>query len=218
MTDQKDPANENEARAPEAEAEPGAEAENDASVAEPEAVEPSAEEKLAEENAALKERMLRLAAEMENLRKRTEREVKDARNYAVTGFARDMLAVADNMRRAIEAVPEAERQAAETLFQGVEMTERELLNAFERHGVKRLEPQGEKFDPNVHQAMFEVPDPSVPNGTVVQVVQAGYMIADRVLRPAMVGVSKGGPKPGAGGEAKPEGAEQEANPSVDRRA
>lgn len=209
MTDQKDPANENEARSPEAETvEP-----EGASVAEPDAVEPSAEQRLAAENAELKDRMLRLAAEMENLRKRTEREVREARQYAVSGFARDMLGVADNMRRAIEAVPDSEREAASTLLEGVEMTERELLNAFERHGLKRLEPQGEKFDPNIHQAMFEVPDPSVPSGTVVQVVQSGYMIADRVLRPAMVGVSKGGPKAGAenAGEAA-------AGPSIDRRA
>ena len=94
------------------------------------------------------------------------------------------------------------------------MTERELLNIFDRHGLKKIDPKGEKFDPNIHQAMFEVPDPEVPNGTVVQVVQAGYMIADRVLRPAMVGVSKGGPKPGAA----PAAGEQDSGPTLDRRA
>lgn len=216
MSDQKDPANEN--GAPVEAEEPAVESESGASVAEPEAVEPSAEEQLAEENAELKDRMMRLAAEMENLRKRTEREVRDAKQYAVTSFARDMLGVADNMRRAIDAVPEEERQSVATLLDGVEMTERELLKTLERHGVKKLEPQGEKFDPNIHQAMFEVPDPSVPNGTVVQVVQSGYMIADRVLRPAMVGVSKGGPKPGTQGEAGDEASARQDGPSLDKRA
>ncbi len=214
MTDQKDPANENEAQSPEA-MESAVEPDTGPSVAEEEAVEPSQEDVLRAENADLRDRLIRLAAEMDNLRKRTEREVRDARTYAVTGFARDVLGVADNMRRAIEAVPEEDRQAVSTLLEGVEMTERELLKTLERHGVKKLEPQGEKFDPNLHQAMFEVPDPSVPNGTVVQVVQSGYTIADRVLRPAMVGVSKGGPKPG---QKAGEAAERESNPSIDRRA
>ncbi|TPW27447.1 nucleotide exchange factor GrpE [Pararhizobium mangrovi] len=151
------------------------------------------------ENADLKDRFMRAAAEMENLRRRTEREVKDARSYAVTGFARDMLSVSDNLRRALEAVPQEMRENADealkTLLDGVEMTERDMLSALERHGVKRIEPEGQKFDPNFHQAMFEVPNESVPNGTVVQIVQAGYVIGERVLRPAMVGVSRGGPKP-----------------------
>src|SRR5690606_2712364 len=107
-------------------------------------------------------------------------------------------AVSDNMRRALDAIP-AEAEAAEdtglkALAEGVEMTERSMLASLERHGVRKLDPIGEKFDPHFHQAMFEVPNPDVPNGTVVQVVQAGYVIGDRVLRPAMVGVAKGGPK------------------------
>ncbi|MGO4572531.1 nucleotide exchange factor GrpE [Microvirga sp. 2TAF3] len=150
------------------------------------------------EKADLKDKMLRLMADMENLRRRTEREVADARAYAVTNFARDMLNVADNVRRAIESVPEDARQTAEGAFkgliEGIDLTERDLLNTLERHGVKKLDPQGQKFDPNVHQAMFEVPNPDVPSGTVVQVVQSGYVIGDRVLRPALVGVAKGGPK------------------------
>ncbi|WAJ29577.1 nucleotide exchange factor GrpE [Antarcticirhabdus aurantiaca] len=150
------------------------------------------------ENADVKDRLLRLAADMENLRRRTEREIKDARTYAVTGFAREMLAVADNLRRAIEAVPAEAKEHGEgglnALLDGVEMTERSLLASMEKHGVKKLEPEGQRFDPNFHQAMFEVPNPNVPNNTVVQVVQAGYAIGDRVLRPAMVGVAKGGPK------------------------
>ena len=148
--------------------------------------------------AELKDRLLRTLAEMENLRKRTEREVTDARLYGVASFARDMLGVADNMRRALDAVSPELRASAEpgvkALIDGVELTERELLKALERNGVRQFSPRGEKFDPNVHQAMFEVPNPSVPAGSVVEVVAPGYMIGERVLRPAMVGVSKGGPK------------------------
>lgn len=161
-------------------------------------------ELLKAENADLRDRYLRLAAEMDNLRRRTERDVKDAKSYAIAGFARDMLAVSDNLRRGLDAIPEEARQTAEAglkaLIEGVEMTERAMLSALERHGVLKLEPVGEKFDPNFHQAMFEVPNPDVPNATVVQVVQDGYKIGDRVLRPAMVGVSKGGPKAAAGGD------------------
>jgi molecular chaperone GrpE len=150
------------------------------------------------EKTDLKEKLLRTLADMENLRRRTEREVADARTYAVTNFARDMLTVADNFQRAIDSVPAEARAGGEpalkALVEGVELTEREMLKTLERYGVKRLDPQGEKFDPNLHQAMFEVPNPDVPNGTVVQVVQTGYVIGERVLRPALVGVAKGGPK------------------------
>jgi molecular chaperone GrpE len=149
----------------------------------------------------LKDRTLRTLAEMENLRRRTEREVADARTYAVTNFARDLLTAADNIRRAIESVPAEARETAEGAFKalldGIELTERDLAKTFERHGVKLLEPKGQRFDPNRHQAMFEVPDAEVPSGTVVQVMQAGYVLGDRVLRPALVGVAKGGPKPAA---------------------
>jgi molecular chaperone GrpE len=155
-------------------------------------------EMLIAENAELKDKVLRAAAEMENLRQRTARDVRDAKTYAVTNFARDMLAVADNLDRAIAALPAEARASADAglagLIEGVELTGRSLLSSLERHGVKKLEPQGQKFDPNFHQAMFEVPNPDVPHNSVVQVVQDGYAIADRVLRPAMVGVAKGGPK------------------------
>jgi molecular chaperone GrpE len=155
--------------------------------------------------AELKDRLLRTLAEMENLRKRTEREVTDARLYGVASFARDMLGVADNMRRALDAVSAELRASAEpgvkALIDGVELTERELLKALEKNGVRQFSPRGEKFDPNVHQAMFEVPNPSVPAGSVVEVVAPGYMIGERVLRPAMVGVSKGGPKTAPAGRA-----------------
>jgi molecular chaperone GrpE len=152
------------------------------------------------DNKELKDQVLRVAAEMENLRKRTQRDVQDARTYAVTNFARDMLSVSDNLRRAIDTIPPEMLEAdasLKSLAEGVEMTERAMLQALERHGVTKLEPEGQKFDPNFHQAMFEVPNPDLPNNTVVQVVQAGFAIGDRVLRPAMVGVSKGGPKAAA---------------------
>jgi len=150
------------------------------------------------ENADVKDRLLRLAADMENLRRRTEREIKDARTFAVTNFARDMLAVSDNLDRTLQALPEGARDSGDAgfkaLVEGVEITGRSMLATMERHGVKKLEPQGQRFDPNFHQAMFEVPNAEVPNNTVLQVVQDGYAIGERVLRPAMVGVSKGGPK------------------------
>lgn len=152
------------------------------------------------ENAQLKDKALRTMADMENLRRRTEKEVVDARTYAVSSFARDMLTVADNMRRGIESVPQEQRTSADgalkTLLEGVELTERDLLKTLEKYGIKQIDPQGQRFDPNLHQAMFEVEDTSVTTGTVVQVVQAGFVIGERVLRPALVVVSKGGPKPG----------------------
>ena len=156
-------------------------------------------EALNAENAALKDRVLRTLAEMENLRRRTEREAADARTYAVTAFARDMLNVVDNLTRALESLPENARAAGDdvlkSLIDGVELTARDLSAALGRHGVKKQEPQGEKFDPNFHQALFEMPDETLPSGTVTKVIQSGWTIGDRVLRPAMVGVSKGGPKP-----------------------
>src|SRR6201998_1254474 len=146
----------------------------------------------------LRDRLLRTLADMENLRKRTDRAVADSRLYGVTSFARDILGVADNMRRALDAVGPELRASAEggvkALIDGVELTERALLKALEKNGRRQFSPQGEKFDPNLHQAMYEVPDASVPAGSVVQVVQPGYKIGERVLRPAMVGVSKGGPR------------------------
>ena len=156
---------------------------------------------LARESADLKDRLLRSLAEMENLRRRTDRQIDDARVYGIANFARDTVGVADNMRRALDAVTPELRESADTavkaLIEGVELTERELLKVLEKHGVKKLEPLGNKFDPNLHQAMYEVPDPSVPAGTVAQVVQAGYTIGDRVLRPALVAVAKGGAKAAA---------------------
>jgi molecular chaperone GrpE len=140
-----------------------------------------------------------------------KRDVQDAKAYSIANFARDMLQVADNLDRALEAVPAEARQGGDAgfkaLVEGVELTGRAMMTSLERHGVKKLDPKGERFDPNFHQAMFEVPDPSVPTGTVVQVVQTGYVIGERVLRPAMVGVAKGGPKQAAAD------APAEANPA-----
>jgi molecular chaperone GrpE len=159
-------------------------------------------EELAAKNAELTDRLLRMAAEMENLRKRHERDLADTRAYAITGFARDMLTATDSLSRALMVLPAEARENADatlqTLIDGIELTEREMQRLLAKHGVTPIEAEGQKFDPHRHQAMFEVPDPSRPEGTVVQVVQAGFAIGERVLRPAMVGVAKGGPKTAAG--------------------
>ncbi|WP_457298127.1 nucleotide exchange factor GrpE [Phyllobacterium sp. P5_D12] len=164
-------------------------------------------DKLRAENGDLKDQLLRLAADMENLRKRTARDVHDARAYSVANFARDMLSVSDNLKRALEAIPADVLASGDagfkTLAEGVEITERSLMSAMERHGVKKLDPLGQKFDPNFHQAMFEIPNADVPHNTVLQVAQSGFVIGDRMLRPALVGVSKGGPKQAAA-EGQPE--------------
>ena len=158
-------------------------------------------EALSKENADLKDRLLRLAAEMENVRKRMAREIEDTRSYAITKFARDMLTATDSLSRALIVLPAETRDTADgplkSLIDGIELTEREMQRLLAVHGVKPIEAEGQKFDPHKHQAMFEVPDPTRPEGTVVQVVQTGYAIGDRVLRPAMVGVAKGGGAAGA---------------------
>ena len=149
---------------------------------------------LKDEVAASKDRLLRLAAEMENLRKRTEREKAEATLYAASNFARDLLSVADNLGRALAALPAEERdhagQIEKNLIIGVEVTERELLQVFQRHGIRKIETVGQKFDPNYHQAIFEVPTAEKPPGIVMQELQSGYAVGERCLRPAMVGVSK----------------------------
>jgi molecular chaperone GrpE len=150
------------------------------------------------EIAALKDQLLRSLAEAENLRRRAQREKEDATKFGITGFARDLLPVADNLRRALEAVaPEAlaNDEAVRNLVTGVELTERQLLTAFETHGMQRIDPMGQKFDSNLHQAMFEVPGTDKPAGTVVQVLQPGYVLNERLVRAAMVGVAKGDPQP-----------------------
>ena len=150
------------------------------------------------EIASLKDRILRTMAEMENLRRRTDREVTDAKAYGVSSFAREMVTVADNLQRAQASLPaEAKGEAStavKSFIEGVELTERDLLSRLARFGVKPIETVGQRFDPNRHEALFEMPDESVPSGTVVQQVETGYVIGERVLRPAKVGVSRGGPK------------------------
>ena len=161
---------------------------------------------LQSEVAELKDRLLRTHADMDNMRKRTEKEKADAHKYAVTKFARDMVEVGDNFQRAIETVPAGaaeQNTALKSFLDGVTMTERELINTLERHGIRRIDPTGQPFNPHVHQAVMEAHNPDVPAGTVTQVYQLGYMIEDRVLRPAMVVVAKGGMKPVKPVEATP---------------
>ena len=175
-------------------AEEGEETETGAEGTGEEAVEELTPEQQVEE---LNDKLLRALAEAENVRRRAEREKSDAAKYAITNFAREVLGVADNMKRAMASVDlEARKKdpALEQLMVGLEMTEREMLSTFERFGIKPIEAMGEKFDHNLHEAMFELDDTSKPAGTVMQVVEAGYVLNDRLLRPAKVGVSKGGPK------------------------
>ena len=140
-----------------------------------------------------KDRLLRALAETENVRRRAERERADAVKYGAANFAKDLLNVADNLRRALDSIGEGQTgdELTRNLLQGVAATERELLAAFERHGIRRIDPAGERFDHNFHQAMFEVENTGQPAGTVVQVLQPGYLMHDRLLRPALVGVAKG---------------------------
>jgi molecular chaperone GrpE len=155
------------------------------------------------ELAEAKDRLLRALAETENTRRRAQREREDLQKYAITGFAKDLLSPVDNLRRALDSMPEAEVQDAKVrgLLEGVAATERELLAALERHGVKRIDPKGEKFDHNFHQAIFEAENSGQPAGTIVEVLQPGYVLHDRLLRPAMVGVAKGGPPQDGSAEA-----------------
>ena len=151
-------------------------------------------ENLYAENAALKDRVLRAMAEVENVRRRAEKEVSDARAYGAANFARDMLTFADNLGRALENAPKDADGALKTMIEGIGVIAADFQSRLTRHGVKKMEPQGQKFDPNLHEALFEIPDETVPSGTVLQVMEAGYTIGERVLRPAKVGVSRGGPK------------------------
>jgi molecular chaperone GrpE len=150
------------------------------------------------ELAETRDKLLRALAETENVRRRGQREREDAQRYSLQNFAKDMLNVADNLHRALESLPAdaAEDGATRNLLAGVAATERELLAALERHGVRKVEPKpGDRFDHNLHEAMFEVETPDRPAGTIVQVLQPGYVIHDRLLRPAMVGVAKAGAEP-----------------------
>ncbi len=179
---------------PSAEAAPSPVDTPEAQPAEPIAPEaPSREAELEAEAAKLKDQLLRTLADSENARRRNEREMEDARKFAVSSFARELLAVADNLRRAIEAVPADQREdnaAIKAMLVGIEATERQLLAAFDKYGVKAVEALGQPFDPNLHQVMFEVEDASKAPGTIVQVLQTGYRIGERLLRPALVGTAK----------------------------
>src|SRR5215813_10548452 len=159
------------------------------------------------EAADLKDRLLRAHAEVENIRKRSEREKEETAKYAITRLAREIVNVGDNFQRAIDAVPPGaadQDNALKSFLEGVTMTERELLNVLERYGIRRVQPMNEIFNPHLHQAVMEIARSDVPTGTIVQVFQAGFMIEDRVLRPAMVAVAKGGPKPAPAPEGSPD--------------
>ena len=167
---------------------------------------------LEEENAQLKNDVLYARADVENLRRRMEQQLEERGKYAVGNFAKDMLSVADNLQRALENVPADKRGEdafLDNLAKGVEMTERELMTVFGRYGIVQVAAMNERFDPHVHQAVMEVPNPDVPSGTITMVMQTGYLIHDRLLRPAMVGVAKGGPKPEPAAKSDSSGNEQE---------
>ncbi|HEY4134367.1 MAG TPA: nucleotide exchange factor GrpE [Alphaproteobacteria bacterium] len=175
-------------------------------------------EKLQAELAETKDRALRAVAELENYRRRAEKEREDTAKYAITGFAREMLTVADNLRRALESQPAGLPDSLKPFISGVELTERELNAIFERAGIVRVSPEGQAFNHDLHQAMFEVEDASKPAGTVVQVLQAGYTLKDRLLRPAMVGVSKGGVSAAANAQTGGYGAASGDPHNVDTKA
>jgi molecular chaperone GrpE len=152
------------------------------------------EQELEAEVGKLKDQLLRTLAELENYRKRAEREREEMAKYAITGFARELLSVGDNLRRAIESVPpehDDPEKLLKILLEGVEITEKELLSAFKKHAVEKIDPLGQLFDHHLHQAMFEVDDSDQPPGTIVHVLQPGYSLHGRLLRPALVGLAKG---------------------------
>ena len=181
---------------PEVEAAPAKQASTEAEAAA--AIDPEARiAELEQEVLKFKDRLLRSIAETDNIRKRDARLLEDAHKYAISNFAKDLLNVSDNLRRAIEAVPGAaaeENELLKNLCAGVQAVERDLLAAFDKNGITKITPLNDRFDPNFHQAMFEVPDSGQPAGTVVQMLQPGYLLQDRLLRPAMVGVAKGAPE------------------------
>lgn len=162
----------------------------------PAAAEPDAAA-LAAQVAELNDKLLRVLADAENTRRRAERQVEDASKYAIANFAREMLTVGDNLRRALGSVdPQARKgdEALETLCVGIEMTEKAMADAFAKAGIRPIETEGKRFDPNLHEAMFEVENPNVPHGAILQVIRPGYVVGERLLRSAQVGVARGGPK------------------------
>ena len=154
----------------------------------------SKEEELVAEVGKLKDQLLRTVAELENYRKRAEREREETAKYSITNFARDLLTVADNLRRALESIPEVHENPEDllkSLLEGIVITENELLSGFKKHGIEKIDPLDQAFDHHLHQAMFEVENPDVLAGTIVHVLQPGYQLSNRLLRPALVGVAKG---------------------------
>ncbi len=195
----------------------GAEDTDEPESAEAEEIADAEEDEAEDGEAALKDQLLRALADAENARRRAKKDVDDARNYAISRFAQDLLGVADNLGRALESIPAERREsddAVKAIAEGIEMTAREFETALGRHGITKIDPLGEKFDYNLHQALFETAETDQPDGTVVQVFQTGYRIGDRLLREAMVGVAKGGTQPAADDEAEA-GAEAEAEAGVD---
>jgi molecular chaperone GrpE len=173
------------------------------------------------EVASLKDQLLRAMAESENVRRRAQRDREDSLKYAAAPVIKDLLGVADNLERALQSVPEeqmAENEPTKNLRLGVEMTLRELQSVFERHSIKTINPLGERLDPHLHEAMYEVEDPTKPAGTVVQIIQSGYRLHDRLLRPARVGIAKGGPKAGAPDAGAAEAGEARPGDTVDTEA
>ena len=195
---------------------PDAESEAD-DLAEEEEAEPD-EDEAEDGEAALKNQLLRALADAENARRRARKDVDDARAYAITRFAEDLLGVADNLGRALDSIPAERREgdeAMKAIADGVEMTAREFDSVLARHGITRIDPLGEKFDYNLHQALFETAETDQPDGTVVHVLQTGYRIGDRLLRAAMVGVAKGGTAPAASDEAEAENGADDAEVPAD---
>ena len=150
---------------------------------------------LEKERDDMRDKMMRALAEAENTRKRAEKAQQDTSKFAIAGFAKDMLDIADNLRRALDAIPADQREANTTLIEGVEATERVMLTAFEKHGLQKIEPSEGKFDPNFHEVMFEAEIPGKQNGEIIQLLEAGYVLNGRLLRPARVGVAKSSANP-----------------------
>ena len=170
---------------------------------------------------ALKDQLLRALADAENARRRARKDVEEARTYAISRFAQDLLGVADNLGRALASIPAERREsddAVKAIADGIEMTVREFETALGRHGISKIDPLGDKFDYNLHQALFETDQTDQPDGTVVQVLQTGYMIGERLLREAMVGVAKGGTAPADGGESDAEAEDETGAEDADSPA
>lgn len=161
--------------------------------------------RMKEEIAQIRDQAMRALAEAENTRRRAQKDREDASKFAISGFARDLLSVADNLRRALNAMPQEADETLKNLISGIEATEREMLGVFERNGIKKIEPLNQPFDPNLHEVMFEMPSGGQPVGTILQVMEAGYMLNGRVIRPARVGVARDEGQGNANDQSRPGG-------------